>query len=101
VWHFLSGSVGGSSVGAGSQVRLGFVWQVLYGGGGIGDGEGSLVYQATKGIPGKVNKLATAALRPAAQRKAQRVDEAVLLEALDTISWCRIRHHTTTGDGSF
>jgi type II secretory pathway predicted ATPase ExeA len=39
------------------------------------------LYQATKGIPRKVNKLAVAALRLAAQRKAQRVDEAVLLDA--------------------
>jgi type II secretory pathway predicted ATPase ExeA len=39
------------------------------------------LYQATKGIPRKVNKLAMTALRLAAQRKAQRVDEAVLLDA--------------------
>jgi type II secretory pathway predicted ATPase ExeA len=39
------------------------------------------LYQATKGIPRKVNKLAMTALRLAAQRKSQRVDEAVLLDA--------------------
>jgi type II secretory pathway predicted ATPase ExeA len=39
------------------------------------------LYQATKGIPRKVNKLAMTAVRLAAQRKAQRVDEAVLLDA--------------------
>jgi general secretion pathway protein A len=39
------------------------------------------IYQATKGIPRKVNKLAVAALRLAAQRQAESVDEAVALEA--------------------
>ena len=39
------------------------------------------LYQATKGIPRKVNKLAMTALRLAAERKAQMVDEAVLLDA--------------------
>ena len=39
------------------------------------------LYQATKGIPRKVNKLAMTALRLAAARKVQRVDEAVLLDA--------------------
>jgi len=39
------------------------------------------LYQATKGIPRKVNKLAMTALRLAAARKAQRVDESVLLDA--------------------
>ena len=39
------------------------------------------LYQATKGIPRKVNKLAMTALRLAAERKAQVVDEAVLLDA--------------------
>src|SRR5881397_1234591 len=39
------------------------------------------LYQATKGIPRKVNKLAMTALRLAAERKAQRVDEALLLDA--------------------
>ena len=39
------------------------------------------LYQATKGIPRKVNKLATTALRLAAERKAQMVDEALLLDA--------------------
>ncbi len=39
------------------------------------------LYQATKGIPRKVNKLAMTALRLAAERQAQTVDEAVLLDA--------------------
>lgn len=39
------------------------------------------IYQVTKGIPRKVNKLATTALRLAAERKLQVVDEAVLLDA--------------------
>jgi type II secretory pathway predicted ATPase ExeA len=39
------------------------------------------IYQATKGIPRKVNKLALTALRLAALRKAPMVDEAVLLDA--------------------
>jgi len=39
------------------------------------------LYQATRGIPRKVNKLAMTALRLAAARKAQRVDESVLLDA--------------------
>jgi general secretion pathway protein A len=39
------------------------------------------LYQVTKGIPRKVNKLAMTALRLAAARKAQMVDEAVLLDA--------------------
>lgn len=39
------------------------------------------IYQATKGIPRKVNKLAVAALRLAAQRQTELVDEAVVLEA--------------------
>jgi general secretion pathway protein A len=39
------------------------------------------LYQATKGILRKVNKLAATALRLAAQRKSQRVEEAVLLDA--------------------
>jgi type II secretory pathway predicted ATPase ExeA len=39
------------------------------------------LYQVTKGIPRKVNKLAMTALRLAAERKLQMVDEAVLLEA--------------------
>lgn len=38
------------------------------------------IYQATKGIPRKVNKLAVAALRLAAQRQAEAADEAVVLE---------------------
>ena len=41
---------------------------------------GCIFYQATKGIPRKVNKLAVAALRLAAQRQAESVDEAVVLE---------------------
>ena len=36
------------------------------------------LYQATKRIPRKVNKLAMTALRLAAERKAQLVDESVL-----------------------
>jgi type II secretory pathway predicted ATPase ExeA len=39
------------------------------------------LYQATKGIPRKVNKLAVTALRLAAQRKAPIVDDALLLDA--------------------
>jgi len=39
------------------------------------------LYQATKGIPRKVNKLAVAALRLAATRKADDVNEAMVLEA--------------------
>ncbi len=39
------------------------------------------LYQVTKGIPRKVNKLALTALRLAAERKLQMVDEAVLLDA--------------------
>jgi type II secretory pathway predicted ATPase ExeA len=39
------------------------------------------LYQATKGIPRKVNKLALTALRLAATRQAQVVTEAILLEA--------------------
>ena len=39
------------------------------------------LYQATKGIPRKVNKLAMTAPRLAAERKAQLVDESVLLDA--------------------
>ncbi|MEZ5357117.1 MAG: AAA family ATPase [Bryobacteraceae bacterium] len=43
------------------------------------------LFQATKGIPRKVNKLASAALRLAAERKAQRVDEAILLDATSEV----------------
>jgi type II secretory pathway predicted ATPase ExeA len=39
------------------------------------------LYQATKGIPRKVNKLAAAALHLAAARQAPLVDEAILLDA--------------------
>ena len=39
------------------------------------------LYQATKGILRKVNKLAATALRLAAQRKTARVEEAILLDA--------------------
>ena len=39
------------------------------------------LYQATKGIPRKVNKLAMTALRLAAARKAPAVDAALLLDA--------------------
>ena len=39
------------------------------------------LYQATKGILRKVNKLALTALRLAASRKATRVEEAILLDA--------------------
>jgi type II secretory pathway predicted ATPase ExeA len=39
------------------------------------------MYQATKGIPRKVNKLAMTALRLAAAAKAQTVNEAILLDA--------------------
>lgn len=39
------------------------------------------LYQATKGIPRKVNKLAATALRLAAARQAQTVDDAILLDA--------------------
>lgn len=40
------------------------------------------LYQATKGIPRKVNKLCLTALRLAASRKTNLVDEAILLEAI-------------------
>jgi general secretion pathway protein A len=39
------------------------------------------LYQATKGIPRKVNKLALSSLRLAASRKTQTVNEAILLDA--------------------
>jgi len=39
------------------------------------------LYQVTKGLPRKVNKLALTALRLAASRQMQMVDEALLLEA--------------------
>ncbi|MGH9794580.1 MAG: hypothetical protein ACRD5G_07400, partial [Candidatus Acidiferrales bacterium] len=39
------------------------------------------MYQATKGIPRKVNKLAMTALRLAAAAKTQTVNEAILLDA--------------------
>jgi type II secretory pathway predicted ATPase ExeA len=39
------------------------------------------LYQATKGIPRKVNKLALTALRMAASRQMQLVNEALLLDA--------------------
>jgi type II secretory pathway predicted ATPase ExeA len=39
------------------------------------------LYQATKGIPRKVNKLAVTALRLAAERRAPIVDDALLLDA--------------------
>ena len=39
------------------------------------------LYQATKGILRKVNKLALTALRLAAARKLQAVNEAILLDA--------------------
>jgi general secretion pathway protein A len=39
------------------------------------------LYQATKGILRKVNKLASTALRLAAQRKTSLVNEAILLDA--------------------
>jgi type II secretory pathway predicted ATPase ExeA len=39
------------------------------------------LYQATKGIVRKVNKLASTALRLAAQRKSSLVNEAILLDA--------------------
>lgn len=40
------------------------------------------LYQATKGIPRKVNKLSLAALRLAASRKANLIDETILLDAV-------------------
>jgi len=39
------------------------------------------LYQASKGIPRKINKLAKAALNLAAQRKMSSVNEAILLDA--------------------
>jgi len=45
------------------------------------------LYQATKGIPRKVNKLALTALRLAAARQAQTVTEAILLEAAGEALW--------------
>jgi type II secretory pathway predicted ATPase ExeA len=41
------------------------------------------LYQATKGVPRKVNKLALAALRLAASRKANLVDEVILMDAVE------------------
>jgi general secretion pathway protein A len=43
------------------------------------------LFQATKGIPRKINRLASAALRLAAERKLAAVDEAVLLEATSEV----------------
>jgi general secretion pathway protein A len=45
------------------------------------DGARQCLYQATKGIPRKVNKLAIAALRLAAERRLEVVTEAILLDA--------------------
>jgi type II secretory pathway predicted ATPase ExeA len=39
------------------------------------------LYQATKGVPRKVNKLALTALRLAASRKVSTIDEPILLDA--------------------
>ena len=47
----------------------------------FGDTARQGLYQATKGIPRKVNKLAVTALRLAAERKAPIVDDALLLDA--------------------
>jgi general secretion pathway protein A len=43
------------------------------------------LYQATRGILRKVNKLAVSALRLAAERKASTVDEALLLDAVGEV----------------
>jgi len=43
------------------------------------------LYQATRGILRKVNKLAVTALRLAAERKASVVDEALLLDAVGEV----------------
>jgi general secretion pathway protein A len=43
------------------------------------------LYQATRGILRKVNKLAVSALRLAAERKASVVDEALLLDAVGEV----------------
>ena len=40
------------------------------------------LYQATKGIPRKVNKLALTALRLGASRKVSIIDEAILMDAV-------------------
>jgi type II secretory pathway predicted ATPase ExeA len=43
------------------------------------------LYQATRGILRKVNKLAVSALRLAAERKVSTVDEALLLDAVGEV----------------
>jgi len=48
---------------------------------GISDTAAQALYQASKGILRKVNKLALTALRLAAARKSVLVNEAILLEA--------------------
>jgi type II secretory pathway predicted ATPase ExeA len=58
------------------QLKAGGITQPLF------DGTATqALYQATKGIPRKVNKLALAALRLAAERKCSLVSEAILLDA--------------------
>lgn len=43
------------------------------------------IYQATKGLPRKVNKLAVACLRLAAQRSETTVDNAIVLDATQLV----------------
>jgi general secretion pathway protein A len=59
------------------QLKVGGVPEPLF-----DDTATQALYQATKGILRKVNKLALTALRLAALRKAARVDEAILLDAV-------------------
>ena len=58
------------------QLKAGGITQPLF-----DDTATQALYQATKGIPRKVNKLALTALRLAAARKCSLVSEAILLDA--------------------
>ena len=58
------------------QLKAAGVWQPLF-----DDTARQALYQVTKGILRKVNKLALTALRLAAARKAQVVNEAILVDA--------------------
>lgn len=58
------------------QLRVAGVKQPLF-----NDTARQALYQATKGVPRKVNKLALTALRLAASRKSNTVDEAIMLDA--------------------
>jgi general secretion pathway protein A len=60
----------------GHQLKAAGISQPLF-----DDTASQALYQATKGILRKVNKLASTALRLAAQRKTSLVNEAILLDA--------------------